>query len=319
MRSLPLVLGTSAKQRLSILIFHRVLPAHDPLRPDEPTVDEFDWQMRLLREYFNPLPLADGVERLLSGDLPEHAICVTFDDGYSDNEAFAMPILRKYSVPATVFVSTGFLNGGRMWNDTIIEMLRHYDKPELDLRDIGLGCYRVESNPLRLSTIASIIQEIRHLDPAVRYSLTAEIERYGNNLPLDLMMTDEQVRNLQSNGIGIGAHTVTHPILASISIETARQEILESKAYLENLVQTPVDVFAYPNGRPEIDYRAEHRALVSELGFKTAVSTHWGVSIPQSDRLQLPRFTPWDRREMKFAIRLLASYRRPDPLVSVGR
>jgi peptidoglycan/xylan/chitin deacetylase (PgdA/CDA1 family) len=318
LRSLSLLLGTSAKQRLSILIFHRVLPAHDPLRPDEPTVDEFDWQMRLLREHFNPLPLAVGVERLQAGDLPANAICVTFDDGYSDNEAYAMPILRKYGVPATVFVSTGFLNGGRMWNDTIIEMLRHHDQPELDLREIGLGCYRVSSNALRLGAIASIIQEIRHLDPAVRSNLAAEIEKRGRNLPNDLMMTDDQVRNLPRNDISIGAHTVTHPILASIGIEAARQEILDSKTYLESLVQLPVDIFAYPNGRPEIDYRVEHRELVSELGFKIAVSTHWGVGIPQSDRLQLPRFTPWDRQEMKFAVRLLASYRQPDPLVSAG-
>jgi peptidoglycan/xylan/chitin deacetylase (PgdA/CDA1 family) len=318
MRSLPLLLGTNAKQRLSILIFHRVVPTHDPLRPDEPTVEEFDWQMRLLREYFSPLPLTEAVERLLAGDLPANAICVTFDDGYSDNETCAMPILRKYGVPATVFVSTGFLNGGRMWNDTIIEMLRHHDQPELDLRDIGLGCYRVSSNTLRLGAIASIIQEIRHLHPEVRGKLTAEIEKQGRELPNDLMMTDDQVCSLAKNGVSVGAHTVTHPILASIGIEAARQEILGSKTYLENLVQAPVDAFAYPNGRPEKDYRAEHRELVSELGFKTAVSTHWGVGVPQSDRLQLPRFTPWDRQEMKFAVRLLASYRQPDPLVSAG-
>lgn len=316
MGSLPLVLGTRGKQRLSILIFHRVLPEHDPLRPDEPTVEEFDWQMRLLREHFNPLSLVEGVERLQTGDLPNNAISVTFDDGYSDNEKYAMPILKKYGVPATVFVSTGFLNGGRMWNDSIIEVLRHYKHRTLDLREIGLSCYRTESDTQRLQAIASIIQEIRHLDPVVRQDLTAEIEKYGINLPGDLMMSDNQVRSLVRNDIAIGAHTVSHPILARLSKENARREILNSKVYLENLVQMPVEVFAYPNGRPDTDYRPEHRDLVSQLGFKTAVSTHWGVGIPQSDRLQLPRFTPWDRQELKFTVRLLASYRWQDPLVS---
>lgn len=313
---LPLVLGTRGKQRLSILIFHRVLPDHDPLRPDEPTVEEFDWQMRLLREHFNPLSLVEGVERLQSGDLPSNAISVTFDDGYSDNEKYAMPILKKYGVPATVFVTTGFLNGGRMWNDSIIEVLRHYNHHSLDLREIGLSCYRTESDTQRLKAIASIIQEIRHLDPVVRHNLTAEIEKYGINLPRDLMMSDNQVRSLVRNDISIGAHTVNHPILAKLSIENSRREILDSKVYLENLIQMPVEVFAYPNGRPDTDYRPEHRDLVSQLGFKTAVSTHWGVGIPQSDRLQLPRFTPWDRQELKFTVRLLASYQWQDPLVS---
>jgi peptidoglycan/xylan/chitin deacetylase (PgdA/CDA1 family) len=316
MGALPLLLGTRGKQRLSILIFHRVLPEHDPLRPDEPTVEEFDWQMRLLREHFNPLPIVEAVERLQSGDLPSNAISITFDDGYSDNEKYAMPILKKYGIPATVFVSTGFLNGGRMWNDSIIEVIRHYEKHTLDLREIGLGCYHTSSDAQRLNTIASIIQEIRHLDPVVRQNLTAKIENYGKNLPGDLMMNDLQVRSLAHNDIAIGAHTVSHPILAKISNENARQEISNSKVYLEALIQKPVDVFAYPNGRPDTDYRPEHRDLVSDLGFKAAVSTHWGVGIPQSDQLQLPRFTPWDRQELKFAIRLLVSYRWLDSLVS---
>lgn len=314
MRTLPRILGTHGKQRLSILIFHRVLPGHDSLRPDEPTVEEFDWQMRLLRKHFNPLTLLEASERLQSGDLPCNAICVTFDDGYADNEKYAMPILKKYGIPATVFVSTGFLNGGRMWNDSIIEVFRQYKQPSLELRDIGLGCYPMESNKQRLDAIGRVIQEIRHLDPGVRQNLTAEIERHGAQLPDDLMMSDDQVRSLAQNNIAIGAHTVNHPILARIGSETARREILDSKVCLEELIQKPVDVFAYPNGRPDTDYRSEHRDMVSELGFKTAVSTHWGVGIPQSDRLQLPRFTPWDRQQLKFAVRLVASYRWLDPL-----
>lgn len=318
MRSLSLLLGAQRAQRLSILIFHRVVPRHDPMRPDEPTVNEFDWQMRLLREHFNPLPLVEAVERLQAGNLPGNAICVTFDDGYSDNEKYAMPVLKKYGIPATVFISTGFLNGGRMWNDSIIEVLRSYPRSTLDLRELDLGCFQLDSNAQRLAAIASIIQKIRPLAPAVRHNLTAEIEKYGANLPDDLMLTDRQIHSLVRNDIVVGAHTVNHPILASIGGEIAHREILDSKSHLENLIQRPVDVFAYPNGRPDTDYRAEHRELVSKLGFKAAVSTHWGVSTRHSDRFQLPRFTPWDRQELKFAVRLLASYRWRDPLVAGG-
>lgn len=318
-RSLPLLLGTQGKQRLSILIFHRVLPGHDPMRPAEPTVDEFDWQMRLLREHFSPLPLLEGVERLRAGDLPGNAICVTFDDGYADNEKYAMPILKKYNVPATVFISTGFLNGGRMWNDSIIEVLRSYEASSLDLRELNLDLYELGSDAQRLDAIARIIRKIRPLDPGERQRLTTEIEKLGSNLPDNLMLTDEQARSLARNGVAIGAHTVNHPILASIGVESARKEILDSKSHLENLVQEAINVFAYPNGRPDIDYLSEHRKLVSDAGFKAAVSTHWGVSTAQSDCFQLPRFTPWDRQELKFAIRLLASYRWIDPLVAVGR
>jgi peptidoglycan/xylan/chitin deacetylase (PgdA/CDA1 family) len=315
-RAAPLFLGTRDAQRLSVLIYHRVLPQPDPMRPGEPTVDEFDWQMRLLREYFNPLPLVDAVERLQEGALPQNAICVTFDDGYADNDRYALPVLQKYRIPATVFVSTGFLNGGRMWNDSVIEVLRNVEGSHLDLREVGLDNYNVESPAQRLAAVNAILRKIKHLDPAVRSSLVNDIEKRGNGLPDDLMLTDAQLQALARGNVAIGAHTINHPILSSVSIESAAQEIQGSKDYLEALLQQSVEAFAYPNGRPDSDYRSEHRDLVCKLGFKAAVSTHWGVSTPQSDRFQLPRFTPWDRQELKYACRLLASYRWIDPLIA---
>ena len=127
-RGLPHLLRTAGKQRLSILIYHRVLQSPDPLRPGEPIVDEFRQRMNLLRRYFNPLPLVEAIDRLQAGELPERAVCVTFDDGYADNESVALPILKKSGIPATVFVATGFLNGGQMWNDTVIESIRTCDE-----------------------------------------------------------------------------------------------------------------------------------------------------------------------------------------------
>lgn len=317
-RVVPLVFNGYRKQRLSILIYHRVLPERDPMRAGEPTVHEFDSQMRVLREYFHPLSLLEAVDRLQTETLPDGAVCVTFDDGYADNEIHAMPVLNKYRIPATVFVSTGFLNGGRMWNDSVIEVLRDFEGEMLDLRELDLDCYTLRSTEQRLDAVDSILRKIKHFDPQKRITLVDEIRKRGPQLPDDLMMTDNQVRSLANNGVTIGAHTVNHPILSSINSETAFSEIQQSKQYLEALIQQPVEVFAYPNGRPELDYTIEHRNLVSELGFKVAVSTHWGVSTPQSDRYQLPRFTPWDRDRLKFAVRLLANYRRIDPLVAAG-
>lgn len=316
---LPLMLNTHDKQRLSILIFHRVLPEHDLMRLGEPTIAEFDWQMRMLRNNFHPLSLVDAVERLGAGTLPSRAICVTFDDGYADNELHALPVLRRYDIPATVFVSTGFLNGGRMWNDSVIEVLRHFDGEQLDLRELDLGLFSVASPAQRVAAVDSIIRQIKHLDLDSRAALVHEIEQRVTGLPRDLMLTDAQIQSLARSGVAIGAHTVNHPILASLPDNSARREIQDSKSYLENLLQKQIEVFAYPNGKPDLDYRLEHRDMIKEMGFKVAVSTHWGVSTDQSDTFQLPRFTPWDRQELKFAIRLLASYRMVDPRVASTR
>ena len=249
-RMVPLALGTQGKQRLSILIYHRVVTEFDPMRPAEPTREIFDWQMRLARQYFNPLSLLEALEKLESGQLPERAICVTFDDGYADNELHAMPILRKYGVPATVFVSTGFLNGGRMWNDSVIEFFRGFKGDSLDLNELGLGRHDTANMDARLASAERVIAEIKYRDPAERVQL---VEQIGGRFEVDgrpdtLMMTDTQVRSLASNGITIGAHTVNHPILASVTDEVAHREIHDSKERLQDMLQQSVEVFAYPNG-----------------------------------------------------------------------
>jgi peptidoglycan/xylan/chitin deacetylase (PgdA/CDA1 family) len=110
----------------------------------------------------------------------------------------------------------------------------------------------------------------------------------------------------------IGAHTVTHPILACTSDSAARHEIVASKRALEEQLGAPVGLFAYPNGKPGRDYSAAHVAMVREAGFDAAFSTAWGVASRTSDPFQLPRFTPWDRAPWRFGVRLAQNLRRTD-------
>ena len=124
-----------------------------------------------------------------------------------------------------------------------------------------------------------------------------------------------EVQSLVANGLDVGAHTVHHPILSSVDAAVAQAEISDSKAQLETLLQQDVHLFAYPNGRPAIDYQDEHRSMVKNSGFLAAVSTHWGAATNESDPYQLPRFTPWDRTTARFAARLLLNYRSGDSLV----
>src|SRR5438067_12205090 len=97
---------------LSILIFHRVTPAADPLLPDIPDAAAFERVVRLLVEHFNVIPLSEAAARLLRASLPPRALCITFDDGYADNHDVALPILARHGVTATFFIATGFLGGG---------------------------------------------------------------------------------------------------------------------------------------------------------------------------------------------------------------
>ncbi len=131
-------------QRLSVLVYHRVLSAPDPLRPGEPTVEEFEARMRWLASNYNVMPLIEAVRGVRANRLPKRALSITFDDGYADNHDLALPVLRKLGLPATFFVTTGYLDGGCMFNDVVIEAVRRA-RTELDLRDLGFG--RPRSRP----------------------------------------------------------------------------------------------------------------------------------------------------------------------------
>ena len=117
--------------RLHTLIFHRVLPQRDPLFPGEVTAQDFNAICRWLKAWFHVLPMDQAVQQLREGSLPSRALAISFDDGYADNHEVALPILLQHGLPATFFVATGFLDGGRMWNDTVIEAVRNCALPQL--------------------------------------------------------------------------------------------------------------------------------------------------------------------------------------------
>jgi peptidoglycan/xylan/chitin deacetylase (PgdA/CDA1 family) len=297
--------GVDAK--LSILIFHRVLPEPDPLFPTEATVETFDAQLSLLKALFNVLPLAEAARRLQAGTLPARAACITFDDGYADNVTHALPMLQKHGLHATFFIATSYLNGGRMFNDGVIESIRQCEADTLDLADLGLGVHALGAPAARAAAIGKLLPQVKYLPLDAREGVVAEIaKRAGiDRLPTDLMMTTAQLKALHAAGMEIGGHTHRHPILARLDRDQARDEIAAGKAWLENTLGEPIRLFAYPNGKPGADYLPEQASIVRELGFEAAVSTRRGVSTRQSDVFQLRRFTPWDAGQTAYALRLL--------------
>jgi peptidoglycan/xylan/chitin deacetylase (PgdA/CDA1 family) len=296
--------------RLSILIFHRVLERPDPLVPDVPDAAVFEAQMRWVRGWFNVLPLDEAVQRLRDGRIPPRALAITFDDGYADNEAVAARVLHGLAMTATFFVTTGFLDGGVMWNDRLREALRGCTADALDLQGLGLKRYPLATLDERRRSSIALILDVKHFEPEQRQALVdAVVARAGGRAPEALMMTSEQVRRLHTLGMGVGAHTVTHPILTRLDAAAARHEIAASKARLEEILSQRVGLFAYPNGHPNHDYAAEHVRMVQECGFDAAVTTAPGAASMRSDRFQLPRAAPWDRTPLRYGARLLSNFR----------
>lgn len=288
---------------LSILIFHRVLQVRDPLRPGEPSVQDFERFISYLSRNFNVLPLCEAVALLREERLPRRSCSITFDDGYADNLANALPILEKYHLPATVFIATGYLDGGRMFNDDVIDAIAQTRGQSLDLHGLDLGVRDVATAQGKQLAIDAILQRLKCQPPEQRSKVVATLLELTecDTLPNDIMLTSEQVFELSSRGIEIGGHTVNHPILTSLEDDMAYSEIAVGKQNLEKIIGKPVRSFAYPNGKPHQDYAARHVAMVKELGFDLAVSTAHGVGSSKCDMHQLPRFTPWGYSALKWS------------------
>lgn len=196
-----------------------------------------------------------------------------------------------------------------MWNDTVIESIRQATHTVLDLRDLpgaDLGQHVLGSQAERRAAVGTILRKAMYLAPGLREEVVQALAlRAAARLPANLMMSSAQVRQLHLAGMQVGAHTVTHPILANLDAASAAREIAGSRRFLEDLLGARVGLFAYPSGRPGRDYSAESVEVARAQGFDAAVTTAWGAAGGASDLHQLPRFTPWDRSRLRFAARML--------------
>ena len=297
--------------RLTVLIFHRVLQRADPLQPSIPDRARFEAMMHMVQQCFEVVSLPQALENLAAGALPRRAAAITFDDGYADNATLAVPILQRLGMTATFFIASGFLDGGRMWNDTVIETIRSCRDEVLDLSAIGLGSHPLASDRQRSVAIDAVLGQLKYAEPGRRLELTARVaEHAGTALPADLMMSHAQVRELVRHGMTVGAHTVTHPILANLDDRSAEREIVESRQALESITRARVTLFAYPNGKPVRDYDARHVGMLKGAGFSGAVSTAPGAARPGADSFQIPRFTPWSWQPWRFHFQLVRNLQR---------
>jgi peptidoglycan/xylan/chitin deacetylase (PgdA/CDA1 family) len=307
----------SQETRLCILTYHRILEHDDPLIGAEPDIATFSWQMQVLASNFNVLPLHEAIIALRENRLPPRAVCITFDDGYRSTHDLALPILKKLTLPATVFVTSAVLDEGNMWNDRIIEAIRQLPEGLLDLQQISMGQHDIHNMRDRIALVKKINDESKYLASDGRLAVIEKLEELaGVCQNPGLMLTRDMLLNLSREGIDIGGHTISHPILTKLNEQAARREIVENKKTLEEIIGKPLNLFAYPNGKIGKDFDERHMHMAQEAGYVAAFSTEIGSATKETNLFNLPRSRPWDRTPFLFQCRLLrwlASGRRNSP------
>lgn len=287
-------------------MYHRVLERPDPLQAEIHLARVMDMQFRTLKQFFKVLPLDEAAEMLSQGRLPPRAVSITFDDGYRDNHDLALPLLKRHGLSATFYVTSGYLNGGLIFHDVLVETIRHAATGTLDLGIDGVDRLPITDMASRVNAIQQLMGAMKYLPPKQRQQLSGRLlETLGENAPRSLMMSDEQVRELSRSGMGIGGHTTHHVILSKLTDDAARDEIDTNRNTLSSIIDKPLTSFAYPNGKPGIDYNASHVELVREAGYRNAVSTLSAVGTRQASLHELPRFVLNETTSIGVVLRML--------------
>lgn len=308
MHGIRSIIGRKRGNNLLILTFHRVLKLPDEVIEDV-YEEMFEMKLQVLSKYFNLLRVSEAIEMLKQDLLPPRTACITFDDGYLDNHDTALPLLKKWAAPATFFVATGYLQGKNMWNDVVLDAFRATSMNECNLSELGLEKFDLSTKQLRKQAAYTVLDEWKYKPVIERDSLAQELLKLlcvKHSKPL--MMREKEIRELANQGMEIGAHTVSHPILTCLSSEEAMNEINESKQTLEGIIDKPVTSFAFPNGRAKQDYSKEHVKMIEKLGFKNAVTTNWGKANNNSDYFQLPRIAFNESQSWKFGLKMVKAY-----------
>ena len=290
---------------LPILTFHRVNDDQDLFFPALAT-SVFAARMEHIARHYTVLPVEELSERLREGRAPANALALTFDDGYRDSLTHAAPILARHGLPATIFLTTGYVGTS--------------ETPWYDLLALGLKTTRrdtVSLAPGQRLPLGSTAERLRALEAALRHMkrlpdlerrrlverLIHELEPVTPEGQKRLMLSWDEVDALRGLGFSIGAHTINHPILARVEPEAAWGEIHGSKIAIEKKLGMPVRSFAYPNGGVD-DYSPETVGLVERAGFRCAVTTRRGLNTERTPMFELRRGGPWEQHLPTFAMKL---------------
>jgi peptidoglycan/xylan/chitin deacetylase (PgdA/CDA1 family) len=248
-------------------------------------VSAWEVQCRHLRKHYEPLTLTEAAARLDGGgQLPSNAVVLTIDDGYRDCYTHAYPTLRKFGIPAIVYLSTNLLDSGDwLWTDRVTWMHEHSpllaSLPVAQRREAAAGRNRLLKalpNDERIRELSSLSDELRVELPEPPPSEFA---------PLSW----EEARAMARNGIEFGAHTRSHPILSRLSSRAeVAAEVVGSKERVAEELDAPVRHFCYPNGMPG-DFTAETIDVLREAGFVSAVTAQNGLNPARTDHFQLRR------------------------------
>ena len=285
------------KNKLRILGYHRFGDGYV-------TSQSFEKQIAYLKKHYNVIDLQSCLDFLYGKKQSSpNSVLLTVDDGYQDFYSIAFPILRKYNVPATLFLTVDFIDKGIwLWHDLLNFGINNTSRADFtlngkvfDLRN-RRGRAELKLSLDRICTSCTTTEKDEFISQVLKeLGVNAPEHATPDYAPL----TWDQIVEMFRFGVNYGSHTCTHPILSKISLNEALQEIQESKHRIEEVMQRDIMAFCYPNGK-EDDFNETIKKMVKECGYKCAMSIIYGMNDFKSDKYALRRMGIGDRPFINF-------------------
>ena len=281
----------ASRGKALILMYHRFSETDDGVSTH---ARHFAEQLDYLTQHYRIVPLSEVAGYLASSKpMPSGLAVITIDDGYRDAYEIAFPILRGRKVPATLFVVTDFVDRKCwLWTDKLRYLTACAESRVFEATIDGRA-FRIELNgrASRLGAAEQINWQLKLMSDGKK---DEAIERLASVFGVELpalpppelsSLTQEELREMDSGGVEIGSHTVTHQILTRVSPERLRYELSESRSRLESMLGRRVRLLGYPNGNHN---RAVQKEAVG-AGYQCAVTADYGLINGHSNPLALKR------------------------------
>lgn len=290
--------ATTCSRSVAILMYHRVVESPNwakglSIKTISATPRQFEDHLQLLCDRFEVLSLEGYVDRVVgSKKVSPNTVILTFDDGYRDNFLYAFPLLKKYHLPATIFLATGLIGSSRLpWWDRMIWHISQTRAPQVEVN--GIGWLPLTTSTEKHFAIYTILRALKLMRSEQIGPILEELIRKLGRNPADeprerLFLSWEEVREMYRNGISFGCHSVSHPNLAELDTQEIQREVRESKEAIESELRTVVRTFAYPFGQQD-NFDTRVSRVVRDAGFSCAVSALYGRHNQKGDLFALHR------------------------------
>ncbi|CAN5286214.1 polysaccharide deacetylase family protein [soil metagenome] len=257
--------------------------------------EEFEAHLEYLSKNNRVLPLSETIEYLQNGKtLPPNTTVITIDDGYKDAYEIALPLLKKFDFPATVYAITDFLDAKCwLWTDLMRYVLLNTKENALKIEFSETDKIETDltGETKRLETATCLNSRLKKLPNEQKDTKIKEIAKdlqveipalpVADFAPMDW----SEAREMDAENVKIESHTVTHPILTNIAAKKLEFEMQTSKKRLEEVLNRQIEHFCYPNG--SFNENARNAAVFA--GYKSATTTNYGFNNRGTDKFLLKR------------------------------